>query len=219
MKNLLYKLLIRNATDCCYKTCLEYFPAQSKILDVGIGNGIMINNYHSTIKSKDLRVTGIDSNKSYLNHCRRLVKNHGLDNHIHIYHDFIETYEPPQHEYFDFILFSMSFMLFADQELVLNRIKDWLMPDGEIVFFQTMYTERFRLMEFVKPKLKYFTTVDFGRITYEDDFFALLQDNDIPVLADKQIRKKWFKGEYRMVIASGNRNRSQFPDNQGERES
>ena len=207
MKNFLYKLFIGHATDCCYKNCLNYFPSESRVLDVGIGNGIMLENYHGLIKSKKLRITGVDSNKGYLNHCSSLVKSYGLDNHISVCHGCIETYEPPIHERFDFVLFSMSFMLFKDQKLVLTRIKNWLKPNGEIIFFQTIHTDRFRFMEFVKPKLKYVTTVEFGTVTYENDFFILLNDHKLPVLENRMIEKKWFTGEYRMIITTLNENK------------
>lgn len=204
MRNQLYKLLISDVTNHCYKNCLNYFPDNSIILDVGIGNGSMMKNYHSLIRSKNLTLIGIDINKSYLKHCEKLIKTYFLENHVKIYHEAAETYQPPQKGYFDFILFSMSFMLFADQKLILDRVKEWLKPGGMIVFFQTIFQNNFRLMEFVKPKLKYFTSVDFGRVTYEEDFFDLLKEKHISVLEEKSIEKKWFKGEYRMIVTSIN---------------
>jgi alpha-N-acetylglucosaminidase len=93
-------------------------------------------------------------------------------------------------------------MLFKDKQLVLDRIKDYIKPGGKIVFFQTMFKERFRFMEFIKPKLKYVTTIDFGNITYEKDFLNLLNKNRMSVSQDRLIKKEWFKGEYRMIIAS-----------------
>lgn len=136
MRNFLYKLFIRHATDCCYQSCLEYFHPESTILDVAIGNGIMLENYRRLIKSKRLRIAGIDINKSYLKHYSSLIKSYDLENYISVYYDRIETYEPPTSACFNFVLFSMSFMLFADQEFVLNKIKDWRKPDGEIIFFK-----------------------------------------------------------------------------------
>jgi len=41
MRNYLYKLIIDDVTDICYRNSLDYFPSGSRILDVGIGNGIM----------------------------------------------------------------------------------------------------------------------------------------------------------------------------------
>ncbi len=202
MKNQLYKLIIINVTEHCYENCLNYFPEHSKILDVGIGNGAMLNKYHQLIKAKNLKLTGIDVNKSYMNHCDRLIKMYHLEDHLEIYHKSVEEYVPPQNNYFDFVLFSMSFMLFNDQKLVLERIKDCLKPEGEIVFFQTMFKERSRVMEFIKPKLKYVTTIDFGKVTYEEDFFSLLNEKNLSISEDRLIKKEWFKGEYRMIVTS-----------------
>lgn len=202
MKNHLYKLIIYDVTGHCYENCLHYFPNDSTVLDVGIGNGIMLEKNHQLIKYKSLKITGIDVNQSYINHCDRLIRNFQLEDHIEIYREPVEAYEPPQKGYFDFILFSMSFMLFKDQRLVLDRVKDCLKPGGEIVFFQTMFKERFRLMEFIKPKMKYVTTIEFGKVTYEKDFFALLREKNLSVSQDRLIKKEWFKGEYRMIVTS-----------------
>ncbi len=202
MKNSLYKLIINGVTGLCYENCLGFFPRNSTVLDVGIGNGIMLEHYHSLIKSKELKIVGIDINKSYLNHCDHLIRNFGLDSYVEIYHESIESYEPSQRESFDCILFSMSFMLFNNQQLVLDRIKKWLKPTGKIVFFQTMFSEKSRLIEFIKPKLKYLTTIDFGRVTYEKDFFNLLNEKRMSIIEDRRLKKEWFRGEYRMIITS-----------------
>ena len=202
MKNKLYNLIIEDVTEHCYKNCLNYFPDHSDVLDVGIGNGVMLKKFHPLIKSKSLKITGIDINKVYINHCDYLIRAYQLEDHIEICYESVESYEPPEDKSFDFILFSMSFMLFKDKQLVLDRIKDYIKPGGKIVFFQTMFKERFRLMEYIKPKLKYVTTIDFGNITYENDFLNLLNKNRMSVAQDRLIKKEWFKGEYRMIIAS-----------------
>jgi ubiquinone/menaquinone biosynthesis C-methylase UbiE len=202
MKNYLYKLVIYNVTDLCYNNCLNYFPSGSRILDVGIGNGMMLRNYHGLIKSKNFSIVGIDINKDYLSHCSSLIRDCRLEDHIQIFHEPVECYEPPEKGYFDYILFSMSFMLFSDQELVLDRVRKWLKPGGKILFFQTMFQNRSLFMEFIKPKLKYVTTVDFGRVTYDDGFFDLLRKKKLNIDEDRLIKKEWFKGEYRLIISS-----------------
>jgi len=212
MKNHLYRLIINDVTISCYQNCLELFSDHATILDVGIGNGSMIENYHALIKSKGLKIIGIDINKNYLDYCVDLIRNFQLKDNLTICHQPVEAYTPPEERYFDFILFSMSFMLLNDQAMVLDRITDWLKPGGQIVFFQTIFKERFPLMAFIKPKLKYVTTVDFGKITYEEDFFALLKEKKIVVLENRLIKRKWFKGEYRM-IASRPENISQLQKN------
>ena len=56
-------------------------------------------------------------------------------------------------------------------------------------------------MAYIKPKLKYFTTVDFGKITYEENFFALLAEKNLAILEDRLIQRKWFRGEYRLIVS------------------
>jgi len=91
-------------------------------------------------------------------------------------------------------------MLFDDQRLVLDRIRTWLKPNGKVVFFQTLFKEKRPIVERIKPKLNYLTTIDFGQITYEDDFFNLLSEKEVSVVEDRLIKKEWFKGEYRMIV-------------------
>lgn len=200
VRNQIYAWIFDDITNCCYKNCLSYFSAGASILDVGIGNGIMLKNYHNLIRQKNLSIIGIDINKTYLEQCNGLIWDYNLENHIEIFQAPIENYQPPAERFFDFILFSMSFMLFDDQRLVLDRIRDWLKPNGKVVFFQTLFKEKRPIVERIKPKLNYLTTIDFGQITYEDDFFGLLSEKEVSVVEDRLIKKEWFKGEYRMIV-------------------
>ena len=202
MKNYIYNLMIHDLSNHCYKNCLEYFSNQAAVLDVGIGNGAMLKNYHFLIKSKELQIIGIDINRYYLNHCQSLIEKYGLEKNIKIYCTPVEKYEPIGMECFDFILFSMSFMLFRDPRGVLERIKGWLKPGGKIIFFQTIYKEKFRLMDFIKPRLKYITTVDFGIVTYEKDLLQTLQAQNLMVIENRLIKREWYKGEYRMLVTT-----------------
>ncbi len=200
MKNFLYRLIINSATDYCYQNCLEHVREKACILDVGIGNGVMMNHFHELIKAKDLNITGIDINRNYLRHCECKIRQYNLENHVNIYCQAVERFEPPEGVCFDYIFFTMSFMLFRDQGLVLDRVKGWLAPDGEILFFQTLFRERVPLIEFIKPRLKYVTTIDFGVVTYEAAFLSLLRSKNFKIKKNRLIKSQWFKGEYRMTV-------------------
>ena len=113
----------------------------------------------------------------------------------------MEAYAPPATGCFDCILFSMSFMLFKDPPLVLRRIRPWLAPNGQVIFVQTMFRTKSRVLDFVKPRIKYVTTVDFGRAIYAQDFAQLLYSEGLHVIDDQLIARKWFGGECRMVRA------------------
>jgi SAM-dependent methyltransferase len=131
-----------------------------------------------------------------------LIQSYGLENNIRIFHEAVELFCPAGQGCYDFILFSMSFMLFDDQQAVLKRVIDWLKPDGRLLFFQTMFRHRSFLMDFIKPKLKYFTTVDFGSVTYDDQFYDFLGSNRLSVEKDHFIKREWFRGEYRMIVVN-----------------
>ncbi|HET58737.1 MAG TPA: class I SAM-dependent methyltransferase [Deltaproteobacteria bacterium] len=202
MLNYLYKLIIDDVTDICYGNCLNFFPRGSRVLDVGIGNGIMLEAYHRLIESKNLDITGIDINRQYLKHCRKMIHRYGLEDSVRVHYAAVESYVPPENEYFDYVLFSMSFMLFDDQHYVLERIRPWLKRGGGVVFFQTMFKNHSLFLDIVKPRLKYVTTIDFGRVTYEDDFYALLGRKDMTVTEDWLLKREWFNGEYRLIVSA-----------------
>jgi len=197
----LYSLIVSDVTDGCYGSCLPIFPPAARVLDVGIGNGEMIKTYHALIRSKRFSITGLDVHRDYLARCNRLIGAYGLQEHIHTELTPVEAYAPPSAGCFDCILFSMSFMLLDDPRLILRRIRPWLAPGGQVVFVQTMFQNASRLLDFVKPRLKYVTTVDFGRAIYEQDFLALLRSEGLQILEDRLIARKWFGGQCRMICA------------------
>ncbi len=202
LRNRLYRFFIHDATNYCYENCLQYFPSNSVILDVGIGNGTMIQDFHPIIRDKDLKITGIDINRHYLSHCGSLISKYRMEDNIQIFHEAVELFQPPAPRYYDFILFSMSFMLFEDQQAVLDRVQRWLKPGGRLVFFQTVFWNHSAFLDFLKPKLIYLTTVDFGTVVYEDQFKDFLRRNQLRIVKDKLIKKEWFQGEYRMIVVA-----------------
>ncbi len=206
MFNNLYNWIISDVTRLCYKHCLHFFPPDSRILDVGIGNGVMLENNHGLIKAKNLQITGLDINLKYINHCYKLIEHYRLQDQLQVLHKSVFNFEPGSQDGFDYVLFSMSFMLLPKQEKVLDRARKWLKPGGQLVFFQTMFKSRSHLLEFIKPKLKYVTSIDFGQVTYEDDFFELLQSKKISIFEDWLLQSKWFKGEYRMIVTQPQEN-------------
>jgi tRNA A58 N-methylase Trm61 len=71
---------------------------------------------------------------------------------------------------YDAAYFSASFMLMPDPPAVLRHVLGLLAPGGRVFFTQTFQDRKSGLMEKAKPLLKKVTTIEFGRVTYEQEF-------------------------------------------------
>ena len=202
MRNWLYQLILHRTTNECYRSALDYVSPGSRLLDVGIGNGIMVKALHPLIKAKRLRITGIDIDADYLRRCSELIRKHQLEDYLDVCQGSAENYVPRQKGCFDFVLFCLSFMLLRDQRSVLERAHEWLKPGGQIVFAQAVFKKKSRLVDLAKPKLKYLTGVEFGTPIYEQDFLAFLQEHGLSIQADQLLAGGWFHSQCRMIAAS-----------------
>jgi alpha-N-acetylglucosaminidase len=201
LRNAIYSLFISGINDLCYSRALGRMPDGGFVLDVGIGNGLMLRRWHLTVKAKQLRIVGIDTDAEYVEACKRLITEFELESHVSVLNVGIESFAPVAGEKFDVVFFSMSFMLMRDPRAVLEKVKPWLGNSGEILFVQTMFKRRSRVREFIKPRLKYLTTIDFGTPTYESDFFALLRSAGLTVTADQLLAATRFGGDLRLIAA------------------
>jgi SAM-dependent methyltransferase len=83
---------------------------------------------------------------------------------------------------YDVVYFSASFMLLPDPVEALRHVAKQLSPDGRVLFTQTFHHRRNGVVETVKPMLGRVTTVEFGRVTYEDEFRAAVDDAGLELL-------------------------------------
>ena len=76
-------------------------------------------------------------------------------------------------------LASLVFLLhsIAAQRLALQHAKTIIKPGGVIIFAQTMEKKNFMgfIARYTKPLLTFFLRIDFGKVTYESDFYDLLR--------------------------------------------
>ena len=65
--------------------------------------------------------------------------------------------------------------IMPEPEQALRHCSTLLSPVGRIYFTQTIQMQPARWMEVLKPMLKRITSIDFGRITYENEFKAQIR--------------------------------------------
>ncbi len=178
----LYDFVIVSMTAEWYRAVLQRLHPGSHLLDVGIGTGAALFAHADSVCARNLRVTGIDIDAAYVQQCRRAVDAASLSDRIHVK---LESVYDHQGGPYDAVYFSGSFMLLPEPSGALRHIANLLAPAGAVYFTQTFEHRRSRALEIVKPLLRWVTTIDFGRVTYEDDFNKALAAAGMHI-ADRQ---------------------------------
>ncbi len=169
----LYDAAIVRLTASWYRTVLDQLAEGCRLLDVGIGTGTALLSHAELIVRKDLRITGVDINAAYIARCRRGIARQRLGDRIDVR---VESIDAHRGGPYDAAYFSGSFMLLPDPPATLRRVGPLLVPGGRVYFTQTFERNRSPAVELVKPLLRFLTTIDFGRVTYEADFRRALTD-------------------------------------------
>ena len=167
IRSLIYDTLILNLTARWYAAVLERLPEGAALLDVGIGTAGALLANTDLATQKQLQITGIDIDADYVQRARHQLQASSLRQRSEVRHE--SVYDHLGGPY-DAVYFSASFMLLPEPERALRHCSSLLKPGGRIFFTQTIQSERSRWMEALKPMLRRATSIDFGRVTYEEDF-------------------------------------------------
>jgi SAM-dependent methyltransferase len=159
--------IVQHMTAGWYRAVLARLAPGCKLLDVGIGTGSALLANADVIVAKQLCVTGVDIDAAYVERCNRAVLNAGLADRVSAR---LESVYDHRGGPYDAAYFSASFMLLPDPAAALHHLRALLAADAIVYFTQTFEHERSRMLEILKPLLRLVTTIDFGRVTYEDEF-------------------------------------------------
>jgi len=167
LRGWVYDRLISGMTTDWYREVLSRIPDGSRVLDVGIGTGAALAHSAATVVEKDLEVVGLDIDADYLGRCRKEVAKAGLAGRVTPL--LASVYDHDDGPY-DAVYFSASLMLLPDPVAAIAHVSRLLAPGGRLFATQTFHHKRSRLIEWGKPLLQHVTTIEFGRVTYEDEF-------------------------------------------------
>ncbi len=178
MRALIYDLTFRRLTTDWYQAVLSRLEPGDRLLDVGIGTGGALVGNAALVHERDLRITGVDIDPSYVRRARKNVEKAGLSERVTVLLESI--YDHADAEY-DAAYFSASFMLLPDPVAALHQVTGLLAPGGKLFFTQTFENQRSVLVEKTKPLLKAVTTIDFGQVTYLEDFQRTLSQGGVGI--------------------------------------
>ena len=199
LRSYLYDAFIVDMTSKWYRHVLSLVPPRSSVLDVGIGTASSLLKSRDIVISKRLRVVGVDYDSAYVSAAERNVAALGMTDQISLTCADIHKYDGGP---FDIIYFSGSFMIIPDKVAALRRCCKMLRSDGRLFFTQTFEKRHVLrwLTPLIKATLKVLLTIDFGDVTYEDDFFATLAAADVSLVQKKVTAKGWLREEV-LIIA------------------
>lgn len=196
MRAWIYDRAFMPLTTSWYRNVLERVAPGAKLLDVGIGTGGALVANADLVKSRDLRVHGVDIDADYVAQANRAVEQAGLSDRVTVALESI--YEHAGGPY-DAVYFGASFMLMPDPQGALRHVMSLLRPGGRIYFTQTFQERRSKLVEKAKPLLVKITTIDFGKVTYEADFLRVVDEAGMEVLENETLRRRRSQS-YRRVV-------------------
>jgi len=160
MRRLFYDMMIASYTEVLYAKFLSGCEPDSRVLDIGIGNGSALCRSAGLIKERNLHIVGVDICEDSLLECEENVRKHGLEGHVELIHG--KDLESKGYEKFDKAFLSNSYS-------VIDEIRDVLdvavnsTKDGQCVIALALFDKASRLKGFIKRNLKHILGFDCGR--------------------------------------------------------
>ena len=180
VRSWVYDRALLGLTAGWYGAVLDRLPTGARLLDVGMGTGGALARHAVTVRAKDLHVTGLDIDADYHARCLVEMARAGLTAHVT---PLLESVYDHRGGPYDAAYFSASLMLLPDPAAALRHVTGLLAPGGTLFATQTFHHRRSVLRERLKPLLRHLTSIDFGRMTYEEDFRGVVADAGLHLAA------------------------------------
>lgn len=193
----LYDRFIADMTASWYRQVLGRLPDSARLLDVGIGTGAALGRCADVVRAKRLSVVGLDIDRDYLARCRAELNRAGLAGHVTPVLGSVYDHRGGP---YDAVYFSASLMLLPDPVAAISHVASLLAPGGRVFCTQTFQHRRSPLLERAKPLAQHLTTIQFGRVTYENEFRKAFADAGVELeeLTTMRSTRRW---SYRLAVA------------------
>lgn len=196
MRAWIYDRAFKPLTVGWYASVLGQIQPGARLLDVGIGTaGALVANA-KILRDRDIRVHGVDIDADYVARAKEAVADAGLSDRVTVALESIYDHAGGP---YDAAYFGASFMLMPDPQRALRHVMGRLTPNGKIYFTQTFQERRSRFLEVLKPMLVRLTTIDFGTVTYEAKFLAVVEAAGMEVLSNDVLSRKRSQSFRRIV--------------------
>lgn len=152
------------------------------MIDVGTGTGTPLKSILDKVNFE--KVLAIDINRGYLEKARENFRNN-LNVEVR-YQDFM-TIDKDVQEKYDVVFFGFSLMLLPDREEALRIAQRMLKPNGKIYMFLTLYHKKNKIVEWIKPRLKYVFSIEFGDVVYYDQLSDIIKNAGFKIVSSEKL--------------------------------
>lgn len=172
-----YDSVIFKMTSVWYSSVILSLPANSRVLDIGMGTATSLLWNLPTIRKKGLRFSGVDFTQEYVTAAKvNIEANNAVDFVECIYGSVYNTTllkTLASTSLFDAVYFSGSISLMPDPAGALLAVSQVLKPGGSVFVTQTFQTHALPGMRLMKPLVKYATTIDFGELVMQKEILLV----------------------------------------------
>ena len=187
-----YDFIIVRMTARWYEAVLGRLEGGARVLDVGIGTGTALARNKAMIESKNIVVVGIDYEMAYIKKAGDVIANAGLSDRVKL--NCTSIYDPRLRSLFssgvarfDAAYFSGSLTLMPDPAAALKCAASMLTDRGTIYVTQTFQNRPSPIAERIKPLLRRFTSIDFGKVVYHKEVLEIVEKAGMHLVEDAPV--------------------------------
>eukprot|EP00756_Hemistasia_phaeocysticola_P040701 Hpha_TRINITY_DN16877_c2_g6::TRINITY_DN16877_c2_g6_i1::g.153231::m.153231 len=184
-----YDIVIVKMTAKWYAAVLNRLDEGSRVLDIGIGTASALCVHSKTLQQRRHTFVGVDYDAAYIKKANQVAARAAVSDRLRLHCKSVydDDLRKATGDNFDAVYFSGSFTLMPDPVGALKATAGLLKPGGKIYITQTYQKRHTPVLGWLKPMLKYLTTIDFGQLTYETDIAKILKDSGMTVEENKPI--------------------------------
>ena len=117
-----------------------------------------------------------------------------------VIHESIYDYNTSLNTKFDAIYFSSSLMIMPDPIKALTHcVSMFKFNNKGIIYITQTFEEKEYNFEFIKPLLKFIITIDFGNVTYYNDFMDTIAKAKLKIVENKKLGAQGTARTYRLI--------------------
>lgn len=144
-------------------------PENSIILDVGIGTAYSYCQNASLLKSRKIKIVGVDIDESYILRARHLMIDYDLTDHIELICGDIYQLDL-NNRTFDYVVFSDSYAVIPNVNNMMRHCERFMNEfTGYMIVTSTLFDEYDATLDRIKQNLKYVSAIEYGQLMLRSD--------------------------------------------------